>query len=343
MPRVARLDAPHAVHHVIARGIDRTDIFGDDADRAGFAERLGRVTSDTGVRVLAWALLANHFHLLLQTAASPLSRVMQRLLAGHALVFNRTHSRCGHLFQNRFKSAVVDTDTYLQTVIRYIHLNPLRAGIVADVAALAAYPWSGHAGMLGVSPQPWHATTEALAPFGADPATARRAYVQFVCAAVPGTPEQPESAGWVESGGTWKLFEPLRRGREAWVRGERVLGSARFVHAAREWLPEPSPPRRPSRQGPAGPEIVEEAAALFGLTAAELRGASRRPAVVRARTAIAVVLVRTCGLSLTEAARYLGTSRWSVGRALDRKRCRVVEMNTALSALMAMLDQGRFR
>lgn len=340
MPRLARLDAPQAVHHVIARGIDRAEIFRDDADCASFVDRLGRVTSDTSVRILAWALLANHFHLLLQTAAQPLSRVMQRLLGGHAQGFNRTHGRCGHLFQNRFKSTLVDNDTYLQTVIRYIHLNPLRAGIVVDLAALASYPWAGHGGMLGISPQPWHATAQALAAFGSDPSAARRAYLQFVCAALPGASEQPESAGWVDSDGKWKLIEPLRRGREAWVRGERVLGSATFVQGTREWLPVPRRPWRRRQQGKAGARIVDEAAALFGLTAVELRTASHRPVVVRARTAVAVVLVRHVGLSLTEAASCLGTSRWSVRRALERGRRRVAAKNADFNDLLARLAQG---
>jgi len=159
---------------VIARGIDRAAIFRDDADRVRFGDRLGRVVADSAARVFAWALLDNHVHLLLQRGPHPLSRVVQRLLTGHALAFNRRHGRCGHLFQNRFKSILVDDDTYLQTVIRYIHLNPLRAGVVADLAALERYPWSGHAGMLGIKTRPWHATAAALAAFGSSPSAAPR-------------------------------------------------------------------------------------------------------------------------------------------------------------------------
>jgi hypothetical protein len=309
------------------------------ASEAPFAFLFG--SSETGEEITG--RLGENFTGARKTAAQPISRVMQRLLTGHALVFNRTHGRCGHLFQNRFKSVLVDDDTYLQAVIRYIHLNPLRAGAVADLAALARYPWSGHAGMLGVSPRPWHATADALAAFGSDPSAARRAYVQFVCETVPGVLEQSESAGWVESDGEWKLTDPLRRGREAWVRGERVLGSVRFVHATRERLPAASRPTRPRHEGEAACRSVQEAAALFGLTAAELRGASQRPAVVRARTAIAVLLVRECGWSLTEVASRLGTSRWSVRRALERSRHTGVDVDERLDGLIAQLAGSRAR
>ncbi|MDJ0818014.1 MAG: transposase [Desulfobacterales bacterium] len=107
MPRKARIDAPGALHHIICRGIEKTEIFRDDADRDSFAERLGRVISETNTRCYAWALIPNHFHLLLKTGNVPISTVMRKLLTGYAVTFNRRHRRVGHLFQNRYKSILI--------------------------------------------------------------------------------------------------------------------------------------------------------------------------------------------------------------------------------------------
>ena len=104
MPRKARIDAPGALQHIICRGIERTMIFCDDGDRDRFVKRLGRVISESQTPCYAWALIANHFHLLLKTGNVPITTLMRKLLTGHAVTFNRRHQRVGHLFQNRYKS-----------------------------------------------------------------------------------------------------------------------------------------------------------------------------------------------------------------------------------------------
>jgi REP element-mobilizing transposase RayT len=130
MARVARRDAPGAVHHVLVRGIERQRIFRDDEDREDFLARLGRQALESGTACLAWALLPNHAHLVLQTGNRPLSEVMRRLNTGYARGFNLRHRRTGYLFQNRFRSILVEDDPYLRVLLRYVHLNPLRAGLV---------------------------------------------------------------------------------------------------------------------------------------------------------------------------------------------------------------------
>jgi REP element-mobilizing transposase RayT len=139
MPRKARIDAPGALHHIIVRGIARRKIFDDDNDRDFFVERLGTIVSKTETQCFAWALIPNHFHLLLKTGLTPIATVMKRLLTGYAMHYNRTHNRSGHLFQNRYKSILCQEDAYLMELVRYIHLNPLRAKIVSDMKALDKY------------------------------------------------------------------------------------------------------------------------------------------------------------------------------------------------------------
>ena len=180
MPRKSRIDAPGALHHIIARGIDRRDIFKDDKDRDSFLERLGDILAETQTSCFAWALIPNHFHLLLKTGATPISTVMRRLLTGYAVSFNRRHRRYGHLFQNRYKSILCQEDTYLLELVRYIHLNPLRAGIVNDLRSLDKYRYCGHAVILKKRKYSWQNTGYVLRLFAKKVSPARRRYREFV-------------------------------------------------------------------------------------------------------------------------------------------------------------------
>ena len=154
MPRQPRLDAPGLLQHVMARGIERREIFRDDKDRKSFLERFAIILEETQTQCYAWALIPNHFHLLLRTGPTPLSKVMRRLMTGFAVTFNKRHKRSGHLFQNRYKSIVCEEDPYLLELICYIHLNPLRAKLVQDLKELDKYPWAGHSYILGKKKNP---------------------------------------------------------------------------------------------------------------------------------------------------------------------------------------------
>ena len=136
MPRTARLDAPGVLHHVTIRGIERKDIFYDDNDREDFIERLETLCPATQTTCYAWTFLTNHCHFLFRTGTSPLSGLMRRLLTGYVAGFNRRHKRHGHLFQNRFKSIICQEDVYFLELVRYIHLNPICAGIVSTITDL---------------------------------------------------------------------------------------------------------------------------------------------------------------------------------------------------------------
>jgi REP element-mobilizing transposase RayT len=141
MPRKARIDAPGAVQHIIIRGIERKNIFRNDADRKNFTARLSTIISETQTTCYAWALIPNHVHLLLRTGAIPIATVMRRLLTGYAVSFNLKYKRHGQLFQNRYKSILCQEDLYLKELVRYIHLNPMRAKLVSDLKALDRYRW----------------------------------------------------------------------------------------------------------------------------------------------------------------------------------------------------------
>ena len=166
MPRQSRLDAPGALHHIIVRGIERRNIFADDRDRYDFIDRLGAIVAETDTGCFAWSLIPNHFHLLLRTGSAPIATVMRRLLTSHATRYNRRHRRSGHLFQNRYKSILCQEDSYFLELVRYIHLNPLRAKLAQDMDALGKYPFSGHSVIMGKAHQPWQDIDKVLRHFG---------------------------------------------------------------------------------------------------------------------------------------------------------------------------------
>ncbi len=113
MPRQPRLDAPGTLHHVMGRGIEKTQIFRKEEDRVDFLQRLSALCQEEALKVYAWALMGNHFHLLIRTGRQSLSGGMKKILTGYVVNFNRRHKRYGHLFQNRFKSIICEDDPYL--------------------------------------------------------------------------------------------------------------------------------------------------------------------------------------------------------------------------------------
>jgi REP element-mobilizing transposase RayT len=122
------------------RGIEGRKIFRNNRDRKDFIERLAKLCPEMEISCYAWAFMPNHAHFLFRTGQEPLSKFMRRLLTGYVIGFNRRHKRRGRLFQNRYKSIICQEETYLMELVRYIHLNPIRAGIVFGLRANWVYP-----------------------------------------------------------------------------------------------------------------------------------------------------------------------------------------------------------
>jgi putative transposase len=195
MPRNARIDIPGLLQHVIVRGIEKRPIFLDDQDREEFLARLSLLLKETSTDCFAWALLNSHFHLLVQPQFVKLAYFMRRLLTGYAVVFNLRHGRAGHLFQNRYKSIVCDSDAYLLELVRYIHLNPVRAGIVTGLEELAGYPWCGHGELLGTRSRTLISEDDVLSHFAQGRKTARKRYEQFIADGIATPAKVKLSAG----------------------------------------------------------------------------------------------------------------------------------------------------
>lgn len=180
MARQLRLDFSGALHHVTTRGNERRDIFRDDIDRTMFLTFLGKAVLRFGWSLTAWVLMTNHFHLVIHTAEANLSRGMQWLNGSYAGWFNHRHSRCGHLLQGRFKSRLIERERYFRNVLRYVVLNPVRAGMVERPEQ---WRWSSYRSTAGFERAPeWLDVAAVHVLFENDPAIARQLYGAFVAA-----------------------------------------------------------------------------------------------------------------------------------------------------------------
>jgi putative transposase len=230
MPRKARIDAAGAIQHIIIRGIERKKIFRSDADRRNFLKRFGTIISETETACFAWAFIPNHVHLLVRTGLTPIATVMRRLLTGYAVSFNRKYRRHGQLFQNRYKSILCQEDMYLMELVRYIHLNPLRAKSVPDMKALDKYPWCGHSAIMGKIKRDWQSSEYVLKIFGTKVSAARRSYRAFVQKGIAAG-RRPElmGGGLIRSLGGWQHVKALRKAEIRFKGDERILGDSEFV------------------------------------------------------------------------------------------------------------------
>ena len=327
MPREARLDAPGALHHVIGRSIAGVKLFQAEPDCEDFLARLADLCKRGHLQVFAWALLPNHFHLLLRTGRQPLAASMRKLLTGFAVNFNRRHKRYGHLFQNRYKSILCEEEPYLLELTRYIHLNPLRAGVVEDLDGLRDYPWIGHAALMGTSPREWQETDAILTRFGKRRKGARSRYEAFVReGALRGRRPELVGGGLIRSAGGWSEVLSLRRKGDRVAADERILGGGEFVEGLLAEAAERT--RRTLRFS----RTVADLSALAhkvsdreGVTETELRSASRRRRVSEARKIFCQVAVTQLGFSGAEVARFLGVTTSAVNRTVGAEGGRGLE------------------
>ena len=320
MPRQARLDASGTLHHVIIRGIEKRRIVDDQKDREEFVSRLGKVTAETKTNIYAWSLMTNHAHLLLRSGPLGLSQFMRRLLTGYAIGYNRRHSRIGHVFHNRYKSIVCDEDSYFRELIRYIHLNPLRAKLVKDISELNGFPWSGHAVLMGKIKHEWQDRGYALSWFGEKERVAKKVYLTYIKEGIS-QGKRPElvGGGLVRSLGGWSAVVSLRSNKQQLLTDERILGSGDFVE---EILKEADERFRSQigakKQRSKMQEIIENKCRKENINSKELRLGGRRRVVSKVRAGLAHTLMNELGIPSAEIARQLGVSTSAIVKLLQR-------------------------
>ena len=320
MPRKARIDAPGALHHIIVRGIEKRNIFSDTTDQQSFIARLGDILSASQTPCFAWALLPNHFHLLLKTGLTPIATIMRRLLTGYAVYFNRRHRRWGHLFQNRYKSILCQEDNYLLELVRYIHLNPLRAKIVADLKKMDRYPYCGHSVLLGYHRNDWQSVDETLKLFGKNVYLARRRYREFITKGVSqGRRPELVGGGLIRSIGGWQAFKTLGKTGAHLKSDERILGDSDFVEEVLKKAHEQRERRyRLEVEGFTIEQVAQRVAAILGVKSEKIWEKGKYPQTVKARSLLCYWAVRELGISTTELARRIGISQPAISQSVKR-------------------------
>jgi len=320
MPRRSRIDAPGALHHIIVRGIDKKTIFESDADRDNFLERLKNILTYSDTSCFAWALIPNHFHLLLRTGRAPISTVMKRLLTGHAMYFNRKHNRVGHLFQNRYKSILCQEDAYMLELVRYIHLNPLRAKIIPDLKFLDKYTYSGHAAIMGKKKNNWQDTDYVLKLFNPKLSLARGRYREYVKKGIS-VGKRPDliGGGLVRSAGGWDALKGLRK-IKAYMKGdERILGDSDFVETVLKACQDEFDRRYLLKsRGYDFDTVVDRVAKVLGMNRAEVLSSGRQPHKVQARSLVCFWASRELGMSMVQLSKRLKISQPTVSQSATR-------------------------
>jgi len=273
MARKPRLHVPGGLYHVILRGNARQDVFFTPADRAYIYELLAEGVSRFGYRVHAFCLMTNHLHLALQAGETSLSPGMQNLSFRYTRYLNARLNRSGHVFQGRFKAYLVDQDRYGLALVRYIHLNPVRAKMVQ---APGAYRWSSHRAYLGEEASAWLTTDWVLGQFASRIGQARLRFAQFV------------EAG-CDEGHSDRFY-----GGQA---DTRVVGEEDFVKKVL-----PSKTRGP--KAPALSAIVAQVCESASMSEAALKAPGKGRPQAQARALIGWLAVKSKAATLTRVATY---------------------------------------
>lgn len=288
MARKPRLHYPGAAYHVMLRGNAGEPIFFEDSDRYRLYLILQHAVEKFGCRIHGFCLMTNHLHLVLQVAEVPLSHVMQSISLRYTKWINRTRQRTGHVFQGRYKALLLDADAYLLELVRYVHLNPVRAGLAIH---LDAYPWSGHRAYIGGELLPWLTTEWVLSMLAPTTGRARKAYQRFVAEGLAETRKGEYHTGTCEG---------------------RILGDDTFADLVLKQADQPRPEHFPLE------EVIAAVCRTYGMTEAELRAPGKARPFTEARAVTALLVRQAPHLSLTELGKVLHRDISALGKAAAR-------------------------
>lgn len=281
---------------------------------------MGEILQETKTLCYAWALIPNHFHLLLRTGPVGISTIMRRLLTGYALWYNRKHRRHGHVFQNCFKSILCQEDAYLLELVRYIHLNPIRARLVEDLDELGVYAYCGHSALMGKVKRSWQDTGTVLGMFAENPGAAKRAYKAFVEQGIAeGRRQDLTGGGLLRSAGGWEGVKALREERVYQRNDERILGDGDFVGRVLSSAEEAMERRYALRaRGMDLDRVVSRVSEVLGVRPEEVWAEGKYRRIVEARSLLCYWAVRELGLPMSSLAHKLCISIPSVSDSVIR-------------------------
>ena len=316
LARPLRIEHVGGYYHITARGVARGTIFFDDEDREDFLQRLGEAHERWGLVIHGYALMTNHYHAEIETPEGNLSRAMQWLNHVYAAGVNRRHARVGHLFQGRFKCVLVEADTQLHRLTRYVHLNPVRAGMVDHPRD---YRWSSYRAYVGrVKPPAWLDVSRTLSMFGRTRREQRRAYRQFVEEQVVENPLTEMVFGAVL--GTREFVEWAQGKLDGMAEDREVAGLMTAF-------------RRPTLDA-----ICDAVAADYGVDVCSMRVRGRKKNEARD---VAIYLSRECsGRKHVEVGRHFGALRPpTVSSACHRVETRMAEDKRWRRRVLRLIQQ----
>jgi len=320
MPRQARIDISGLLYHVIVRGIERREIFPWKEDREDFIKRLEKNLEGSGAKCFAWAVMTNHAHLLIRTGEKKLSGIMRGLLSGYATKFNIKHKRSGHLFQNRYKAIICEEEQYLLELIRYIHLNPVRAKKVLNMEALDNYEWTGHSVIMGKREKEWQEVKELLERFGCKIRQARGKYRRFVEEGL-GLGKQSRfngGGGLIRSAGGLREVLRNRKNGVKEQADERVLGSGGFVKSILKGLEEKYKIKEKAKRKLDIEKLAEKVSKYYGMKVTQIKGASRKRGIAKARAVFVNLGIDYLGLSGSRFEKELKVSSSGISKLYRR-------------------------
>lgn len=290
MPRQRRVHVPGGLYHAVLRGNHRHAIFSDTGDYLCFEDIVSRALARYGASLFAYCWMTNHVHLAVRIAEAPLGAVMGIVASRYARAKQRPLATTGHLFERRYRARLIDANRYLLALVRYVHLNPVRAGMVADPGD---YRWSSHRAYLGAPCPDWLRIEPVLGRLGPSAEAARVAYQRFM-AEVPAAKERAELSP------TSPLARASRANRDP------------------PTLPPCEPRGRRALRTLEG--IAAEVARAHELTMEELQSRWRRPDLVQARREIARRALLEGVANLSQVARYLNRAPSTLSDLLRRPR-----------------------
>ena len=292
MARKQRIHYPGAVYHVILRGNSSQDIFFANADRRRFYLLLQEGVGKYHHRIHAFCLMSNHVHLAVQVADIPLSRIMHNLGFRYTRYINWRKNRTGHLFQGRYKALLINADSYLLELVRYIHCNPVRAGLSRSPHQ---YPWSSHRAYLGEEAISWLSTDWILSQFASQDNRARTLYADFI-------------GHGLHEGHRCEFHKGSAEGR---ILGEDIFSEQAFARAAQQF------------QGHLDIEgIISAVCSRYGITPKVLVEPGKKQPAALCRAIAAYLVQGADNITMTELGRYVGRDLAALSRAAERIRIR---------------------
>ncbi|MBD3278652.1 MAG: hypothetical protein GF388_10150 [Candidatus Aegiribacteria sp.] len=339
MGRISRLDWKDSVHHVMTRGIEKRRIFEDDEDRLRFIDRLSKCINETDVTIYAWALMPNHMHYLIRTGRKPLSKFMHKLLTGHAVYFNKKYDRSGHLFQNRYKSILVQSNRYMLGLVRYIHLNPLNSNLLESMEELDEYPWTGHSCIMETYSNPWQDTSSVLNLFSGHKRTKIKQYRNFLLEKV----DSESSENEIYENGSYLMGSAglLKSGDNKSSSGEkaqyRILGDYDFAMEVyhRMRFNDRCKLRDRNMDRRSIEVLISYVEDKYNISKTALRSSSKRKVVSNARSLICYVMIEILGMKYVDCGNLLNISPQAAIKAA--RRC--LSLDYFKKDLQYILDQ----